>query len=283
MSAVTLAGMRYGVEIETSCDNYEAVRAIHEVVGGETYSREVVDTEGRTWEVKYDSSIRGEPCEVVTPPLRYEELPLLMKVVRSLRRHGARVNGSCGLHIHVDAGPMDANALRNLFLLVYREENTLFRAFGVSDARANQFTRPAEDGVKDRMLAKKRMAQRSEVAQAWYGTPIYLSRSQNHYDGTRYHGLNLHSTFFRGTVEFRYFNGTLNALKIKAFVQMVLALTKRAMTMRDARRCAVRKPVGTKYDMRCLMIELGLIGAEYEGVRAQMLAHLEGSSRKKSR
>ncbi|RLD99145.1 MAG: hypothetical protein DRI92_02820, partial [Aquificota bacterium] len=35
------------------------------------------------------------------------------------------------------------------------------------------------------------------------------SQRNERYNETRYHGLNLHSYWFRGTVEFRYMRGTL--------------------------------------------------------------------------
>lgn len=38
--------------------------------------------------------------------------------------------------------------------------------------------------------------------------------SYRHYDDTRYHALNLHSVFYKGTIEFRLFNSTLLAGEI---------------------------------------------------------------------
>ncbi len=56
----------------------------------------------------------------------------------------------------------------------------------------------------------------------WYNN---ASRRGRHYDGSRYHCLNFHSVFQKGTVEFRLFNGTLHAGKIKAYIQFSLAIT----------------------------------------------------------
>ena len=46
-----------------------------------------------------------------------------------------------------------------------------------------------------------------------------------HYNSTRYHGINLHAFFTKGTVEFRLFNGTTHAGKIKAYIQFCLAMS----------------------------------------------------------
>ena len=41
--------------------------------------------------------------EMVSPKLEYSEMGKLQEVVRCLRHHRARVNESCGQHVHVDA------------------------------------------------------------------------------------------------------------------------------------------------------------------------------------
>ena len=41
--------------------------------------------------------------EMVTPKLTYAELPKLQECVRQVRHAGAKVNNTCGIHVHVDA------------------------------------------------------------------------------------------------------------------------------------------------------------------------------------
>ena len=79
---------------------------------------EVTDNEGKTWRFVYDSSIHGShrigrqqlaigdsayKVEMNSPKLEYSEMGKLQEVVRTLRHAGAVVNGSCGMHVHVDA------------------------------------------------------------------------------------------------------------------------------------------------------------------------------------
>jgi len=49
-----------------------------------------------------------------------------------------------------------------------------------------------------------------------------LARSQGQsawaFGSSRYHGLNFNSYFYRRTIEFRYFEGTTHAGKVKAYV-----------------------------------------------------------------
>ena len=63
---------------------------------------------------------------------------------------------------------------------------------------------------------------------------VYYSRLNNgytgridhsHYCSARYRGLNLHALYTKGTVEFRLFNGTTHAGKIKAYIQFCLAMS----------------------------------------------------------
>lgn len=41
---------------------------------------------------------------------------------------------------------------------------------------------------------------------------------------SRYHGLNLHSVFSKGTIEFRMFNSTLHAGEVKSYIQLCLLI-----------------------------------------------------------
>ena len=46
--------------------------------------------------------------------------------------------------------------------------------------------------------------------------------------GTRYCGVNLHSAFYRGTIEFRYHSGTLDPIKILKWTNILLQLVEYA-------------------------------------------------------
>ena len=98
-----------------------------------------------------------------------------------------------------------------------------------------------------------------------------------HYNSSRYHGLNIHSTFTKGTVEFRLFNGTLHAGEIKAYIQFCLAMTHQALTQKKA---SARKTEtdNEKYAFRCWMLRLGLIGDEFKTCRHHLLKNLTGNA-----
>ena len=52
-----------------------------------------------------------------------------------------------------------------------------------------------------------------QLKREWYGG---ADGSNEHYNWTRYYALNLHSVFYRGTLEWRCFESTLHAGKVRA-------------------------------------------------------------------
>ena len=230
----TMKDLRFGVEIETvGLSQVALARTIQSVVGGtvDIFSLTTVRMEdGRTWKAVPDGSLTGAhyggSCgEVVSPILTYADLEKLQEIVRAIRRSGGRVDSSTGIHVHVDGQKFKARNLKTLALLVYNRERCIEAALGISgSSRRERYCKPVAKEFVDR-LATARNTMRSLNA-AWYGMH---QRFPSRYDHTRYHGLNFNSLFYRGTIEFRYFNGSLHAGEVKAYVQFCLALAARAL------------------------------------------------------
>ncbi len=91
--------------------------------------------------------------------------------------------------------------------------------------------------------------------------------------------MNLHNVWFRGTIEFRLFNSTLHAGKIKAYIQFCLALGSKAIESRRAFSARSEfNPATAKYDFRVFLLHLGMIGDEFKTARLHLLANFEGQS-----
>ena len=128
MPSIDLKDQYFGCEIEmTGLTRQQAAEAVASLFGtnavhsrsSRTYDPwEATDNEGKTWRFVYDSSIHGShrtgrqqvpigdgdyKVEMNSPKLEYSEMGKLQEVVRTLRHAGAVVNGSCGMHVHVDA------------------------------------------------------------------------------------------------------------------------------------------------------------------------------------
>lgn len=287
-----MKNQRFGIEIEmTGLTRKRAseIIAMHFqsqsiYIGGPYAEYSVKDLENRKWKIMYDGSITPEDMdgyrardeykvEVVSPICRYQDIEDIQKIVRKLREEGyAKVNSSCGIHIHIDASPYDARSLRNLTNIMYSKEDLIYKALKVRVSRENRYCKKVDESfIRD--LNKSKPKSLEQVEKIWYQGNV--SRKQQHYDDSRYHALNLHSVFSKGTVEFRLFNGTLHAGKIKAYIQFCLAVSHQALSQTKASR---RKTQTTneKYTFRTWLLRLGLIGDEFKTARYHLLKNLEG-------
>ena len=91
-----------------------------------------------------------------------------------------------------------------------------------------------------------------------------------------YRALNLHAYFTKGTVEFRCFNSTTNAGKVRTYVRFAQAVTAQALNQRSA---AVHKTQSSNecYTFRTWLIRIGLNGDEFKVPRKYLLENLEGA------
>ena len=286
---------RFGIEIEmTGVTREKAAEAIAEYFGTESFyigtyykTYGAKDRQGRTWKATYDSSIIAQKksggrtvqaadeykCEIVSPILTYEDMADLQEVVRRLRHSGAFVNSQCGIHIHVDAGRYTPQTLRNLVNIIASKEDILYKALRIDPARLRWCKKTNERLIE--AINRKKPQTMEALKDIWYAGST--RGRDEHYNDTRYHGLNLHSTFTKGTVEFRLFNSTTHAGEIKAYIQFCLAVSHQALTQKKA---SARKTVtdNEKYAFRCWMLRLGLSGDEFKTCRLHFLKHLEGNS-----
>lgn len=288
-----LKDQHFGIEIEmTGITRQRAAEVCAEYFG--TCSRYVgtyydtyaaLDSQGRQWKFMSDSSIEAQrkegqckvsasdeyQTEMVSPICRYEDIISVQEIIRKLKEAGAITNGSCGIHVHIDASPFDARTLRNITNIMASKEDLIYKALGVSVARQHRWCQPVEQRFLDE-LNNRRPRSMQDVERIWYDGN---SRSDDHYDSSRYHCLNLHSVFQKGTVEFRLFNGTLHAGKIKAYIQFCLAIGAQALNQ----SCASRRKTQTtneKYTFRTWLLRLGLNGDEFATARQHLLANLDG-------
>jgi hypothetical protein len=278
-----IKNQRFGIEIEVAGvsreEAAEAVRTALELPRRNVRGTTVRERDGRTWTVKSDSSIayvnRKYGAEVVSPILTYDDLDKLQAVIRTLREAGSVPHRSCGIHVHVDARPHDAGSLSRLAKIVWKNEELILDALGVSTGRRGSYAKPMEDDFIDKVVRRKPRTL-DDLNRMWYGR---FTPNPSHYDDTRYHGLNLHNVWYRKTVEFRYFNASLHAGKVKGYIQFCLALSAKALNGRSAtHRRKPRVRGGDKFDFRVFLLGLGLIGDEFKTARHHLLSRLQGSA-----
>lgn len=191
----------------------------------------VDDSNGRQWKFVSDASVHDGQggCEFVTPILCYDDIETVQSIVRLLRENGARIDGECGIHIHVGLGRTRAGKVINLQNLFYKFEDIIYHSCKVK-RRRRAYCAKTNEGYIQR-LNLDRPTSKAKFADIWYRTQNGEVGRTSHYNSTRYHAMNLHSWFTKGTVEFRLFNSTLHAGRVKAYIQFVLALVATAKRM----------------------------------------------------
>ena len=249
---------------------------------------EITDGEGKIWRFVYDSSIHAShqvgrqqlpidddtyKVEMNSPKLEYREMGKLQEVVRALRRAGAVVNQSCGMHVHVDASKHTPQSLKNALSIMYSKEDILFKALNVNESRVQRWCRKVREPMLEKIRKLPKNATMERLKQEWYGG---ADGSGEHYNWTRYYALNLHSVFYRGTLEWRCFESTLHAGKVRANITLALAISAQAI---NQSRTVMRKTEISEnpaFTFRTFLLRLGLIGPEYKNVREHLLSNLPG-------
>ena len=142
----------FGIEIETTgLGRRRTAEAIARFfgttaryIGNHLDNWEVDMPDGRHWTVESDGSVTDPSAEVVSPVCRWEDIEMVQKVVRALRNAGARVDESCGIHIHVGLGSHTPKTLRNLVNIVNAKEDLLTMALGITPERRGRWCKPVE-------------------------------------------------------------------------------------------------------------------------------------------
>jgi len=178
---------------------------------------------------------------------------MISEVAGALRRAGGRANWSCGTHIHIDAtknfGWWD---MRNLVQLYGKIEDGLFAIIDPS-RKINTYSQPCgirlmkmfdrSESSADVTPHTKIRKFKESISMGMYGVSpksLALSRitaSKSH--SSRYMALNLHSWFYRGTVEFRHSHGITQPDKIVNWGRLCASVIDAAASLTDKELAAV--------------------------------------------
>ncbi|MEG1256261.1 amidoligase family protein [Clostridium sp.] len=258
--------------------------------GGTYDGYSVIDDKGRKWKIVSDASIFAQKnangtvelasklysCELVSPILYYSDIDELQELIRKLRKANAFVNSSCGIHIHVGAEELDAVHLKFLCNIMYSKQNLIYRSLNINSGRLRYCNKLQRDFIEE--LNLKKPSNMDEIADIWYGDSF--SNRGAHYHSSRYRCLNLHNLLSgrQPTIEFRMFNSTLHAGKIKAYLQFCLLMGYQALiSKKTSYKITVPVTGNDKYTFRVWLLRLGLIGDEFKTARYHLLKNLEGN------
>jgi hypothetical protein len=294
----TIKSLRYGVELETvGISETAAVAAIVSVLGptatvsaNTSYlgGYKVTMSDGRSWAVVRDASLSdhsGKACEIVSPILTWSDMETVQAIARALRTVGGRVNSSCGMHVHVDGAAFKANPskVKNLIGLAHHWEDVAVNMASVIESRL-VYCKTLEADLVERFRGRS-IRTLDAAARAWYGTRTVEPR--RHYDSSRYHWINVHSLFDKGTIEFRLFNGTLHAGQVKANILFALGFATAALSVQfvlfngvtGTRTLANGRRAVTECDAKAFVASvLGLTGPEFKNYREHLVRAISGET-----
>jgi len=195
------------------------------------------------WHFEQDSSVRGKGhtrcgAELISPILSgMEGLVQVYNAFRFLNAiEGIDIDESCGMHVHhgVDQAAYKCKQLQQLVRIVHHYEN-LFYLLIPGDRKNAETCRPMEIDVKAFLdVCDGDFGDGNcRIKELWYSLENrYDAKSgeNSRYDKTRYHGLNLHSYWYRSTIEFRYHSALLEkvdeAIQWIIFTQFLIELSQ---------------------------------------------------------
>lgn len=248
------------------------------------------DGEDREWKFQRDVSISGpddEKCEMVTPILHYSDIETLQELCRQLRHAGAKSDASrgCGVHIHIGANGHTPQTLRNLANIMASHEELIAEALKLDRYRMDRYCRTVDPNFLQAVNRKKPKTM-SQLADIWYTSQGASYGRTQHYNDSRYHMLNYHATFTKGSIEFRLFQfdeptaerkGGIHSGQLKSYIQLCLALSQMAKDVRTASP-KPQQNENPKYAMRTWLLRLGFIGEEFATARDFLTRNLSGDT-----
>lgn len=199
--------------------------------------------------------------EVQTPPASLNKLEAIIKTATdTLKQAGCNISKNCGLHIHIETKDFTAKELMN-FIKVYSTIEDLYFSLVAHSRRNNSYCKKMEleknpltirlstpealeriwyekklyPCFEDEQIRKKKLdwndteaitKEKKIIKKSWKSrSKKFLANfKRDKWNDTRYTAINLHSHFYRGTIEFRHHQGTLNHIKIINWIDYNLSV-----------------------------------------------------------
>jgi hypothetical protein len=184
--------------------------------------------------------------EIVSAPLKLEDFRIAVRnLTMYLRTSGEpEISKRSSIHIHVGCRS-DLYILKNALRLFQHIEPLFYRLGGMGYNfrgiyNSSIYCRPlsirsgppvvkGENGRLYSIFNPADLLEADSVEKFWYIMGIDPNRA-GRYHPSRYFGLNLFSTILHGTLEFRFFNKTLNHNKICSVAALCQGITEWAVT-----------------------------------------------------
>jgi len=196
---------------------------------------------GTHWTIKPDASVSPRRrsgimtgCEIVSPPMCGSAgLERVKVMTRALKEIGARVNGSCGVHVHHDVHGFFSDQTRRVYG-VSRKMRKIIDFYAEYEGALDWLVPASRRGDNNPYCHSIRTAA-ARLGDDWFNPAgnADMNSTLGYHTHGRYTKMNVCSWRSHGTIEFRHFGGSLNPIKICSWVWLTQRFAARAMTMRQ--------------------------------------------------
>jgi len=175
------------------------------------------------WKDTYDASIEDESGRefIMEPEFGDDALKKISNFCDWLRDEDFYVDNSCGLHVHTDAFYLGIEQLKGILLVSRALEPFIYKMIPKRRAES-RYSKPMDE-IDSKIILEVKNAR--DFCDLWYGIMNDTKATTEKYNSSRYRGLNLHSRFFHGTIEYRYHHGTISDYYINNWVLFCLAIS----------------------------------------------------------
>lgn len=198
----TTFNRKFGIEIEAHGVNPVQLAAALRNAGIECRTEGYNHNARNHWKTVSDGSVQGtDAFELVSPILEgLEGLEQVKTVCRVLSQLRAKINKTCGLHIHFDAS-----------------------GFGIDQLKNTVINYAHYEGIIDSFMPASRRANNNTYCQTLTNIAGQVERTTTinelvHLQSTRYYKLNLKAYLRHKTIEFRQHSGTVEFEKISNWI-----------------------------------------------------------------
>ena len=193
-------------ELRKNGISVETPSAVHSVIEG-------------AWKIVYDGSIRAprgfEGCELVSPPsTNFKELEIVCKVLSDI---GAKVNSSCGLHVHHEIKDLKRQQIMRIYEF-YNKYEKLIDLFHSKYRENNKYCK-----TLSYIIDKLRACDTKEKLLV----DIAGKNQRSYYASCRYYKLNLRSYLNYGTLEFRQSDASIKFEDISNWIMFTHKIVER--------------------------------------------------------
>jgi hypothetical protein len=193
-----LENIRFAIEIEVEFpqvkDSYDLIQKNRLIRG---------------WELDFDGSLDNgaeyRPKDKNHLYFNEDCIDQIKEIIGLIKAHRGNIKPSCGFHCHIDTSKFKNEEIVNIVKAFYKNQDKIYKKFKVLKIREKSHTQKL-----DEELIKKL-------------TPSYIEKvRKNEFMHDRHYGLNLDALNLHNTIEFRFFNGTIQPRKIKKCVEWTI-------------------------------------------------------------